>query len=260
VSGDSLSGASGLPGVEDGHRVYEADRIVREYERRRSELPRGRYTITRPENLFIRQARERVLIRLLARSGRLPLADARILDVGCGGGQLLVDFETWGASRGNLAGIDLIPDRVERARARLCAERDEHGAVVAPGAEIVAGDASELPWADGSFDLVCQGMVFSSVLDEEMRLAVAREMARVLAPGGAVVWYDFFVDNPSNPNVRGVRAGEVAALFPGFRMRRRRVTLLPPLSRRLTPRSRLAAELLHELRVLNTHLLALLER
>jgi SAM-dependent methyltransferase len=245
--------------VENGPLEDEADRIVLEYKRRRRDL-RGRYTITRPENIFIRQVRERVLIGLLARSGRLPLADARILDVGCGGGQLLVDFETWGAARGNLAGIDLIPERVERARARLTAERDERGTVVAPGAEIVAGDASVLPWPDGSFDLVCQSIVFSSILDEEMRARIAREMARVLAPGGAVVWYDFFVDNPRNPNVRGVRAGEVAALFPGFRMRRRRVTLLPPLSRRLVPRSRLAAELLHELRVLNTHLLALLER
>jgi SAM-dependent methyltransferase len=238
----------------------EADRIVREYDRRRRELPRGRYTITRPENLFARHAMERVLLRLLARSGRLPLADARILDVGCGSGQLLVDFETWGAARGNLAGIDLIPDRVERAGTRLCGERDASGSLVAPGAEIVAGDASSLPWPDESFDLVCQSMVFSSILDDGMRAAVAGEMARVLAPGGAVVWYDFCVDNPGNRNIRGIRARRITALFPGFRLRGRRVTLLRPLSRHLTPRSRLAAELLHELRVLNTHLIALLER
>jgi ubiquinone/menaquinone biosynthesis C-methylase UbiE len=238
----------------------EKDRIVGEYERRDRDLPRGLYSFTRQDNLFMRHTKERALLGMLAKVDRLPLTGARVLDVGCGAGQFLVDCETWGASRTNLAGIDLLAGRVEHARRRLVGRYDEHGGLIERGAEIVHGDASELPWNDGSFDVVCQSMVLSSILDAQMRTDVANEMMRVLAEPGVIVSYDFFVDNPRNPNVRGVRAAEIAALFPGFRINCRRVTLLPPLSRRLVPRARLVAEILHELRFLNTHLLVLLER
>jgi hypothetical protein len=80
-------------------------------------------------------------------------------------------------------------------------------------------------------------------------------MRRVLAPGGVILWYDFFVDNPRNPAVRGVRRREVGELFAGMRMTARRTTLLPPLARRVVPVSWTAATLLQQARVLNTHLL-----
>jgi hypothetical protein len=85
-------------------------------------------------------------------------------------------------------------------------------------------------------------------------------LTRVLAPGGVIVWYDFFVDNPRNHAVRGVRRGEVASLFPGFRVERRRITLAAPITRALAPRSELAAIALEALRVLNTHYLCVLTR
>jgi SAM-dependent methyltransferase len=178
----------------------------------------------------------------------LPLAGRRILDVGCGAGQWLADFETWGARRELLAGVDLLADRVEAARARL------------PGADLRCGDASSLPWESERFDLVLQGTVFSSILERGMKVAVAAEMARVLAPGGAIAWYDFFVDNPRNRAVRGIGRRELASLFPGFELRLRRVTLAPPLARLIAPRSALAGLVLEELRVLDTHYLALLQR
>jgi hypothetical protein len=83
-------------------------------------------------------------------------------------------------------------------------------------------------------------------------------MARVLAPGGAIAWYDFFVDNPRNAAVRGIGRSELVSLFPGFDLRLRRVTLAPPLARRLAPRAPLVALLAEELHVLNTHYAALL--
>ncbi|MGZ7259737.1 hypothetical protein ACXWO8_09385, partial [Streptococcus pyogenes] len=58
-------------------------------------------------------------------------------------------------------------------------------------------------------------------------------MWRWLKPGGAVVWYDFTVDNPRNPDVRGVPLSRVRALFPQGRLTARRVTLAPPLARAL---------------------------
>jgi len=185
-------------------------------------------------------------VGLLRSAGLLPLAGRRILDVGCGVGQGLADFETWGARRGSLAGIDLLPDRVATASARLA------------GADLRVGDASSLPWEPGSFDIVFQATMFSSILEPAMKRAVAAEMTRVLARGGAIAWHDFFVDNPRNPAVRGIGRSELASLFPSFDLRLRRVTLAPPLARRLAPRAPLVALVAEELRVLNTHYAALL--
>lgn len=226
--------------------MLETDRIVSEYARRSVEIDPELYAATNPAALFIRQTVERKLITELALTGALPLADRDILDAGCGAGQWLADLETWGASRERLAGLDLVPERVEEAQARL------------PGADIRAGDAADLPWDDASFDLVLQSMMFSSILDPDVRNAVAQEMTRVLRPGGLVLWYDFFTDNPRNPNVRGVRKSELRELFPEFDLRWRRVTLAPPLIRLLAPKARPIAAALQALRLLDTHALALL--
>jgi ubiquinone/menaquinone biosynthesis C-methylase UbiE len=228
--------------------MSEADRIVSDYARRSAEVDPERYAVTNPAALFIRQTLERALVGELGRAGVLPLAGRRILDAGCGAGQWLADLETWGASREGLAGIDLVPERVERARSRL------------PGADIRHGDASELPWEDGRFDLVLQSMMFSSILDRSMRVDAAREFARVLRPQGLVVWYDFFTDSPGNKGARGVGRRELQELFPGFEMHWRRVILAPPLIRLLVPRARPLAAALQSLRLLNTHALALLRR
>jgi SAM-dependent methyltransferase len=229
--------------------VAEADRIAAEYARRAAAVPAHRYSPAAPAQLLLRQSRERAVLAALRRSGMLPLAGRRILEVGCGSGQWLADFETWGAQRELLAGIDLLPERVEAAQARLT-----------PGADLRQGDASRLPWPSGRFELVLQSTVFSSILEPAMRAAVAAEMARVLAPGGVILWNDFFVGSPGNQAVRGVRRREVAVLFPGFSVDLRRVTLAAPIARAVAPRSQLAAIALEALRVLDTHYLGVLRR
>jgi SAM-dependent methyltransferase len=229
--------------------VAEADRIVDEYARRAAEIPADRYAPWAPAQLLLRQSRERAVLGVLRRAGMLPLGSRRILDVGCGIGQWLADFETWGADRSALAGIDLLPARIEAARTRLT-----------PGADLRVGDASRLPWPACEFDLVVQSTVFSSILDPGMRAAVAAEMARVLAPSGAILWNDFFVDNPRNRAVRGVRRNEIARLFGGFDVELRRVTLAAPLARAIVPRSHLAATALESLGWFNTHYVGVLRR
>lgn len=215
--------------------MTETDRILEELRRREREVPADFYSLDRPANRFLRQGQERALARALKEIG--PLAEKRVLEVGCGSGNWLEMLS--GAK--DLAGIDLDPERAARAAERF------------PEADVRAGDASRLPWADSSFDVVLQSTVFSSILGPEMRRAVASEMLRVLAPDGAILWYDFFVDNPSNPHVRGVRRREIEALFPDCRITLRRATLAPPIARRIVPVSWKLAELLESLRVLDTH-------
>ena len=211
-------------------------------------MPAERYSPAAPAQLLLRQGRERAVIAMLRAAGMLPLGARRILEVGCGSGQWLVDFETWGAARELLAGIDLLPARVAAAAERL------------PGADVREGDAVRLPWGDGGFDIVLQSTVISSILDPRVRRRVAGEMARVLAPGGVIVWHDMFVGNPRNRAVRPIRRRELAALFPGFAVRRRRVSLAAPLARAVAPHSMTAAIALDGLRLLDTHHLAVLRR
>jgi ubiquinone/menaquinone biosynthesis C-methylase UbiE len=222
--------------------MSEADRILEELRRREREVPADFYSLDQPANRFLRQGQERALRKALEEIG--PLTGKQVLEVGCGSGnwlEMLMGAES-------LAGIDLDPGRAASAAARF------------PGADIRSGDASRLPWASGSFDVILQSTVFSSILDPDMRRSVASEMLRVLAPGGAILWYDFFVNNPSNPHVRGVRRREIEALFPGCRVALRRATLAPPLARRIVPVSWKLAALLESLRVLNTHWFGVIRR
>jgi hypothetical protein len=95
--------------------------------------------------------------------------------------------------------------------------------------------------------------VISSVLDQTMREAICAEAMRVTAPDGSILWYDIRRNNPSNPHVRRVAAGEVRRLFPGCEVVLRSSTLIPPVARLVTARAELLARMLEALPALRTH-------
>jgi ubiquinone/menaquinone biosynthesis C-methylase UbiE len=226
--------------------VTETERIRREYERRAREIPSDYYSLARPGVLFGYTQRVRQVVAVLARESLYPPAGLDICEVGCGTGQWLLDLVSWGADPARLAGIDLDGGRIETARGRL------------PAADLRVGDAADLPWPAGSFDLVLQSTVFTSILEAGMRRRVAAEMARVVRPGGRILWYDFFRNNPKNANVRGVGAEEIRRLFAGRRVELRRVTLAPPLARAAAPVSWTLALWLEKLPWLRTHYLGII--
>src|SRR5437899_11006112 len=108
--------------------------------------------------------------------------------------------------------------------------------------------------------MVLQITLFTSILNDEVKLAIAADMARVLAPGGRILWYDFSFNNPRNPDVRGIGRREIRMLFPGLEMKTKRVTLAPPLGRIVAPLSIVLYYLLSRVRPLCTHLLCLLRK
>lgn len=224
----------------------QEDRIRAAYARRH---PDGRYAASDPGNLFMLQGIERRVLRLLLEQGLLPLHDKRMLEVGCGTGHWLREFVKWGADPAAVTGVDLLPDRIAAAE-RLCAR----------GTRLFSGNAAELPFADGEFDSVSQFTVFTSILDAELRYRVAREMLRVLRPRGLLLWYDFHVGNPRNPDVRPVGRREIADLFPGCSISLRRVTLAPPLARFAARRSWLLCALLDTIPLLRTHYLGAIRK
>src|SRR6266566_3800855 len=157
----------------------------------------------------------------LRKAGFFPLEKRRILDVGCGTGENLAAFADWGANPQNLFGIDLILDRIRAARRN------------SPRITFQLANAEALPFADRTFDLVAVFTVFTSILNHQMAVNSCREINRILSAGGAVLWYDFRMDNPFNRHVRGMSRKHIQNLFPGFTISLETVSLLPPLARRL---------------------------
>jgi len=99
-------------------------------------------------------------------------ADARILDVGCGTGEITTRLaETFGQA--HLTGVDLIAPHLEIARARAA----RFGGRV----EFREANAFALPWEDDAFDFTVCRHVLQAVPDPA-KLVV--ELARVTKPGG----------------------------------------------------------------------------
>jgi SAM-dependent methyltransferase len=225
--------------------MSEADRIARAYQEL-AERGGGRWDPRNRGNQAILAERRRLTRRLLDGAGLLPLAGRRVLEVGSGGGGELAWLRELGATAADLVGVDLLPDRVAAARQAY------------PQIDFRQANAERLEFADGGFALVLAITVFSSILDRQMASNVAAEIVRVLAPGGALLWYDVRYDSVSNRNVRAVTVARVRELFPSLQGELRTLTLLPPLARRLGPLTPGAYPLLSAFPPLRSHLIGLL--
>jgi SAM-dependent methyltransferase len=96
---------------------------------------------------------------------RLPLrSGARVLDAGCGSGRTLEELSPYGT----VSGVELDPGAAEMARGR-------------GRGDVVVGRLEELPWENGSFDLITCLDVIEHTPDDRVTL---RELRRVSTPGG----------------------------------------------------------------------------
>ncbi len=225
----------------------ELERLRAEYARRALD-PRYRdwYSPLNPGNIFITEERDQEIAHALAGYTCIQSGMCRVLDVGCGEGAELAKFTLYGMQAGRLFGVDLLPDRIQRAKERF------------PDLSLTQGNAAVLPYANASFDLVLQFTVFTSILDDGLRSRMAKEMLRVLKPGGSILWYDY-IFNPTNRQTRGIDKAEIRRLFPHCAIRFRRITLAPPLARRLAPHARIACAALKQIPFLRTHYLAVIQ-
>jgi SAM-dependent methyltransferase len=181
---------------EETPEVRESKRIRGLYAARDRERRRHPAIIEAYRRLNVeRRALTHALLRTVA-----PPPDGRLLDVGCGAGLDLSGWVEAGWVPDRIAGVDLSPERIARAR------------IAAPGADVRVGGGSTLPFDDQAFDAATAVTVFSSTMDPAVRISLFREMVRVVRPGGLVVVYDFVVRKPTNPNVRGMPLARLALL------------------------------------------------
>jgi ubiquinone/menaquinone biosynthesis C-methylase UbiE len=192
---------------------------------------------------------ETQLMDVLRRNRRIDLSSQKILEVGCGGGYWLRRMMEWGAAPYNVFGVDILKDRIAAAR------------VISPqGTTFRCDSATALGFDDESFDIVSQFTVFSSVLDASVRKRIADEMLRVLKATGLIIWFDYFIGNPRNPDVRGIAKSEIERLFPGSEVSLKRVLLAPPIARAIAPYSRTLYSALSRMPLLCTHYMGAIRR
>jgi SAM-dependent methyltransferase len=127
-----------------------------------------RWTFAVEEEHWWYRGRRAVLHAVLAGAGVHPGAGLRVLDAGCGSGRNMAEL----ARYGTVTGVELASASLDAARARGVGE-------------VVAGSLTEpLPFADDAFDLAVSLDVLEHLPDDALAW---RELARVVAPGGALV-------------------------------------------------------------------------
>jgi ubiquinone/menaquinone biosynthesis C-methylase UbiE len=111
----------------------------------------------------------------------------RVLDVGCGTGTLAIMVKR--AEPGaEVVGLDGDPAILARGREKVAGEGVD--------VRLDQGMSFDLPYGDGSFDRVLSSLFFHHV-KPDAKLRTAREIARVLRPGGELHVADF--GKPADP-------------------------------------------------------------
>ncbi len=226
----------------------EIDQIKERYDRRK-EISGDLYNPIKNDVIFRKQEFERNLIRILRNNLSYNIQNLNLLEIGCGYGINLLKFLELGFKPENLIGNELLKERVVQARK-----------ILPPDIKIIEGDALQLKFEPGTFDIVFQSTVFTSILNEEFKQNLAKKIMNMVKPGGGILWYDFIYSNPNNPDVKGISKKEIKKLFPGAKVHFKKITLAPPLGRAAVKINPSLYHLFNVFTFLRTHLLCWIQK
>jgi SAM-dependent methyltransferase len=136
----------------------------------------------RISQLYLREidARFAPVVENVVRRSELK-AGQRVLDLGTGTGSVAMRAAALVGPSGRVTGVDISPEMLAVTRQRLAESGQSN-------VDLREGRAEQLPAGDGTFDTLLASLSLMYVID---RGAAAREIRRVLGPGGrfvAAVW------------------------------------------------------------------------
>ena len=121
---------------------------------------------------------------------RLELkGDERLLDIGCGRGAVLL-MAAQRLPRGRAVGVDVWSTTDQSGNAEQVTRQNAALEGVAERVELHTADMRQLPFDDGSFDVVVSSLAIHNVPGAGERARALREAARVLKKGGKLAIAD----------------------------------------------------------------------
>jgi arsenite methyltransferase len=121
---------------------------------------------------------------------RLELkGDERLLDIGCGRGAVLL-MAAQRLPRGRAVGVDVWSTKDQSGNAEQVTRQNAELEGVADRVELHTADMRELPFDDGSFDVVVSSLAIHNVPGAGERARALCEAARVLKKGGKLAILD----------------------------------------------------------------------
>lgn len=151
--------------------------------------------------------------RMIIEMAKIKPGD-KVLDVGCGSGNLTLTAQEYAGASGSVYGIDGAPEMIEVARQK--AKRSGSEAV------FEVGLIEKIPYPEATFDVVISRLVIHHLPDDLKRRGFT-EILRVLKPGGWIFLADF--NPPTNP----ILAHIASALVGHQMMMQSNISSIPPL-------------------------------
>ena len=131
-------------------------------------------------------------------------------------------------SHRNITGIDIRSECVAEAKQLW------------PQVCFIQGDASQMEFEDGCFDLVFESTMFATLPDDVLSAGIAAEMVRVCKPGGYLLLRDWRTPKPRDANYKALTKARLRKLFAVGRDTRvvgiHKGALVPPVGRFLSAR------------------------
>jgi SAM-dependent methyltransferase len=137
-----------------------------------------RYGYANPVAAAYWSLRDELVRASVIRKFEVPHGHIEVLEIGVGLGHELAKLSLLGIPHHKLTGVDLVTDRLSRAR------------TLYPGINFVKQDAAHLDFPAERFDIVCQFTCVMHADSKAAQIAICSEMIRVLKPGGLVLWWD----------------------------------------------------------------------
>lgn len=117
--------------------------------------------------------------------------DEHIIDLGCGRGAVLLMVASL-LPKGKATGIDVWKVNEQSGNALSVTQQNAEREGVAGNVALQTADMQQLPFSDGSFDLVVSSLAIHNIGNPEGRKQALGEAVRMLKPGGRLVIADFF--------------------------------------------------------------------